>query len=86
MLVEMADSSLRHDRVVKQHRYARAGIGDYWILNVVDRQLEVYRNPGPDPGRPARFRYADVTIVPADGQITPLAKSEQQISVADLQP
>ena len=86
LLVEVADSSLRHDRVVKAHRYARAGIGDYWIVNLVDRQLEVYRNPGPDPDRPGRFRYALVTIVPADGHVTPLIRPTQQINVADLLP
>jgi Uma2 family endonuclease len=86
LVAEVCDSSLRYDRVVKGHRYALAGIADYWIVNLVDRQLEVYRNPSPDPDRPGRFRYADVTIVPADGFVTPLAKSDQQISVAELLP
>ena len=86
LLVEVADSSLTHDRGVKAHRYARAGIADYWIVNLVDRQLEVYRNPGPDPDRPGRFCYADITIVPADGHIIPLARIDQQVSVADLLP
>jgi Uma2 family endonuclease len=86
LLVEVADSSLRHDRLVKGHRYARAGIADYWIVNLVDRQLEVYRNPGPGPDRPGRFRYADVTIIGADGHVSPLARSDQIISVAELLP
>jgi Uma2 family endonuclease len=86
LLAEVAETSLRHDRVVKAHRYAFAGIADYWIVNIVDRQLEVYRQPGPDPDRPGRFRYADVTIVPADGQVAPLAKPDQLIAVADLLP
>ena len=30
---------------------ALAGIADYWIINLIDRQLEVYRDPGPDPWR-----------------------------------
>ncbi len=50
LLVEVCDSSLRYDRVVKAHRYALAGIADYWIVNLIDRQLEIYRNPEPDPG------------------------------------
>jgi Uma2 family endonuclease len=86
LIVEVADSSLRHDRVVKAHRYARAGIADYWIVNLIDRQLEVHRNSGPDPDRPGRFRYANVTIVPADGSIAPLAQPDRQIQVADLLP
>jgi len=86
LLVEVADSSLLYDRVIKAHRYALAGITDYWIVNLVDRQLEVYRNPGPDPARPGRFRYADLTIVPADGHASPLGKQDQQVAVVDLLP
>jgi Uma2 family endonuclease len=86
LLAEVADSSLRHDRVVKAHRYARAAIADYLIVNLIDRQLEIHRNPVPDPDRPGRFHYADVTIVPADVQVTPLAKTDMQIAVADLLP
>jgi Uma2 family endonuclease len=86
LILEVADSSLRQDRLIKSHRYAWAGIADYWIVNLVDRRLEVHRNPGPDPDRPGRFCYADVTIVPADGQMSPLAKTDQYIKVADLLP
>ena len=62
--------------MLKAHLYARAGIADYWIVNLHDRQLEVHRSPGPDPARKGRFRYAEVTIVPADGQVAPLAAPE----------
>ena len=81
--VEVADSSLRHDRVVKAHRYAGNDIG-YWIVNIVDRQLEVHRIPGPDPARPGRYCYSDVTFVAADGRVIPLAQQGQAIAVADL--
>ena len=86
VLVEVADSSLHRDRTIKAHRYARAGIADYWILNLVDRQLEVYRSPVPDPTRPGRFRYAQTTIVPANGHISPLVNANLRIAVADLLP
>ena len=86
LILEVADSSLRHDRSIKSHRYAWAGIAEYWIVNLVARQLEVYRNPGPDPDRPGRFRYSDLTVVPADGQIAPLASSDQFIKVAAVLP
>jgi Uma2 family endonuclease len=86
LLAEVSDSSLHYDRVIKAHRYARAGVADYWIVNLIDRQLEVHRNPGPDPSRPGRFRYADVIIVPADGHVAPLAQPDRLVSVADLLP
>jgi Uma2 family endonuclease len=86
LLVEISDSTLRKDRTIKAHQYAQAGILDYWIVNLVDRQLEVHRNPGPDPARRGRFRYADVTIVPESGRIAPLAAPQSEVAAADLLP
>jgi Uma2 family endonuclease len=45
LVVEVADSSLRFDRIVKARVYARARIPEYWIVNVNDRLVEVYRDP-----------------------------------------
>ena len=86
LLVEISDSTLRKDRVLKAHLYAHAGIADYWIVNLNDRQLEVHRSPGADPSRKGRYRYADVTVVPADGHVAPLAAPDAPIAVADLLP
>ncbi|MFI5461085.1 MAG: Uma2 family endonuclease [Isosphaerales bacterium] len=44
-LVEVSDTSLQWDRGPKKSAYARAGIPVYWIINLVDRQLEVYSDP-----------------------------------------
>lgn len=86
LIVEISDTTLRKDRTIKAHLYAQAGLPDYWILNLVDRQLEVHRDPGPDPSRRGRFRYADVTIVPEAGNMAPLAAPGSPIAVADLLP
>ena len=48
MLIEVADSSLKYDREVKAITYAKSGIADYWILDVNQRKLHVYRLPSPD--------------------------------------
>lgn len=45
LVVEVADTSLERDRTIKQRIYARAGIPIYWILNLGDRQLEIYTQP-----------------------------------------
>jgi Uma2 family endonuclease len=45
LVIEVADSTLERDRTSKQRIYARAGIAIYWILNLRDRQLEVYTKP-----------------------------------------
>ncbi len=47
LLVEVADSSLAADRELGDKVYGPAGIPVYWIVNVVDRQVEVYTDPGP---------------------------------------
>jgi Uma2 family endonuclease len=86
LVIEISDSTLRKDRTIKAHVYAQANLPDYWIVNLVDRQLEVHRNPGPDPSRRGRFRYADVTIVPESGRIAPLAAPQSEIAVAELLP
>lgn len=43
LLVEVADSSLSIDREIKLPLYAAAGIPEYWIINLRDRQIEVHR-------------------------------------------
>lgn len=48
LIIEIADSSLTDDRNVMLPIYAEAGIGEYWIVNLVDDCLEVYRGPQPD--------------------------------------
>ena len=53
IVVEVADSTLRSDRVAKAALYARAGIGEYWIVDIVGRQLFVHRQPLPNG-------YADI--------------------------
>jgi Uma2 family endonuclease len=45
LIIEVADSSLTFDREIKAKIYARSGIADYWVLNVGDRQLHVFREP-----------------------------------------
>ena len=45
LIVEVSDSSLTLDRTEKASLYARAGIADYWILNLAERVLEVHREP-----------------------------------------
>ena len=48
LLVEVADSSLRYDRAVKLPLYARAGIGEVWIVDLRRRVVDVHRTPAED--------------------------------------
>jgi Uma2 family endonuclease len=45
LVIEVADTTLERDRVWKRRLYARAGIPVYWLVNLVDRQLEVFSEP-----------------------------------------
>jgi Uma2 family endonuclease len=54
LLVEVSESTLERDRGVKRSAYARGRIPVYWIINLVDRQVEVYRSPGPRGYRSSR--------------------------------
>jgi Uma2 family endonuclease len=48
LLVEVADSSLKFDREVKALAYGKAGVMEYWVVDVVGRRLHVFRSPGPE--------------------------------------
>ena len=48
LLIEVADSSLAYDRQIKLPLYARAKIGEVWIVDLIDTQVEVYRDPNPE--------------------------------------
>ena len=86
LIVEVADTSLNYDRTTKASLYAKVGIAEYWILNLIDRQLEVHRTPTPDTTQPHGFGYADVTHYAATEEVTPLAMPQAAVTVADLLP
>lgn len=48
LVIEISDSTLKYDRETKLSLYAEARINYYWIVNLVDRNLEVYTNPFAD--------------------------------------
>ena len=54
LIEQVADSSVEYDRTTKQRIYASAGIGQYWIVNLPEQQIEVYEQPAPPEGRYAR--------------------------------
>jgi Uma2 family endonuclease len=86
LIVEVSDTTLFIDRNRKASLYARGGIADYWIINLVDDQLEVYRNPVPDSSAPSGFRYADRTVLSPADSVSPLAAPSATVAVAYLLP
>jgi Uma2 family endonuclease len=86
LIVEVADTSLAYDRTIKASLYARAGVADYWIVNLIERQLEVYRRPTRDAAQPYGFGYAEMTVYTAAERVTPLALPLASVAVADMLP
>jgi Uma2 family endonuclease len=82
LLVEVADSSLQFDRLQKRPQYAAAGIPEYWIVNLVDRCLEVYSEPITNGDYQRRH------VVDASGsvEVQLAGRSVGQIAVVDLLP
>ena len=86
LIVEVAESSLEYDRETKGALYAEAGITDYWIVNLTDRSLEVYRDPRINPRGPDEFRYMLVKTLGASEAVSPLAMPQAALPVEDLLP
>jgi Uma2 family endonuclease len=80
LVVEVADATLDYDRRRKARVYARAGIPEYWLVNLVDYEVEVYRDPSPDG------HYAAVQRVNASNSVSPLAASWAEVAVTALLP
>lgn len=86
LLVEVADTSLEEDRTLKAALYARATVADYWIVNLVDRVVEVYREPVASGAAPHGWRYASVAVLRPPDAITVLAAPHTRVTVASLLP
>ena len=79
LIVEVAGTSLAKDRGVKKAIYARCGIVEYWIVNLSDGVLEVYRDPESDD-------YASRSVLRAGDVVQPLVSTAGELSVADMLP
>jgi len=79
LVVEVADSSLEFDRTKRAAVYARAGIPDYWIVNLVDDQVEVYRDSDGELFGWKRTRRAGDSV-------SPQIQEEPSTAVDDLLP
>jgi Uma2 family endonuclease len=86
LIVEVSDTTVAYDRYHKASLYAAGGISDYWIVNLVQRQLEVYRDPVADSTQLFGFRYNSRTILDPPDTVAPLAAPQAHITVADLLP
>lgn len=66
LVIEVSDSTLQYDRGEKAGLYAEGGVRDYWIVNIPDRVIEVYRDP-------QAGRYRSMTVYAGEEEVHPLA-------------
>lgn len=79
LVVEVADSTLKQDCEIKDKVYAQAGITDYWVVDLKNRQLHVFRDPTPTG-------YTSHLILTEPHQISPLAFPVLAITLTSILP
>jgi len=84
-VVEVADASLNRDRTIKKRLYAAAGIAVYWIVNLVDSQVEVYTDPT-GPGQQPDYRQRRDFDRAATVPVVIEGKEVGRLAVRDLLP
>ena len=86
LVVEVAETSLEFDRSEKASLYARGGVPDYWIVNLVDRVVEVHRDAGVDLAAPHGWSYRSVAALAPSALVELRAIPGTRIAVAALLP
>ncbi|MBY0514331.1 MAG: Uma2 family endonuclease [Gemmataceae bacterium] len=86
LAVEVADSSLFLDTTKKAELYATAGVPDYWVIEVENRRLHVFRDPAPLPAGLGATAYRTHTTHGPDESVAPLLNPAAAVKVADLLP
>lgn len=84
LVIEVAASSLEEDRLIKVPLYAAAGIAEYWIVNLVEDQIEVYRKPK-SPVEGAAY-YRERHTFSAQDTVTPTHFPDCSLAVKDVLP
>ena len=86
LVIEVSDTSYAKDSGPKLRLYARCGVRDYWIINLLQHRVEIYRRPENPTGRRSGWRYADVTFHVPGSRISPLGRPQTEFEVDALLP
>jgi Uma2 family endonuclease len=86
LVIEVSDTSYAKDRGPKLRLYARSGIRDYWIINLLGNRVEIYRQPHNPTGKRSGWRYVDVSFHGPGQRISPLARPQIEFAVDALLP
>jgi Uma2 family endonuclease len=77
LIIEVAQTRLAYDRGEKARLYAKAGVRDYWVMNIPERCVEVFRDP-------LRGRYKTLRTYATGEDVRPLAFPDACLSVSSL--
>lgn len=84
LVIEVSDTTLDYDREKKARVYARVGIREYWLVNLVDRCVEVYRDPVKVGA--AEAAYQECLRIESGRLPSPLCRADVTIRTEDLLP
>lgn len=79
LLVEVSDTTLSFDRNRKLRKYANCGVREYWIVNLKQDVIEIYRSPSGE-------EYLDQTVAKAGDMIAPAAFPDTAVAVSEIIP
>jgi Uma2 family endonuclease len=85
-VIEVSDSTLRIDTTRKVELYAAAQVPEYWVLDLVNRQLIVHRDPEPQPAGLGSAAYRTRQTYAADDVVTPLIAPDKPVKVVEMLP
>jgi Uma2 family endonuclease len=84
LVIEVSDTTYRKDAGPKLRAYARAGVPDYWIVNLQKKQVEVYRQPENPTGKRVGWRYASDTVRRGGESVSPLHRPDLSFPVDQM--
>jgi Uma2 family endonuclease len=79
LVIEVADSTLKQDCEVKDKLYARSNIAEYWVIDIKNRQVRIFRDPTPTG-------YGSQLMLTATHAVSPLAFPEIVLSIDSILP
>jgi Uma2 family endonuclease len=77
LVIEVSDSTLVYDLTVKSGLYARAGIPEYWVLDLKSRRMMVHRTP-------QAGHYQSILVYSEFESVSPLAAPQAAVRITDV--
>ena len=79
LIIEVSDTTLAYDRGRKLRKYANSGVPEYWIVNLQEDVIEIYRSPKGE-------EYLDQSVAKAGETVAPLAFPDTAVAVSEIIP